>query len=57
MSIENKLDALDFIIDILIEHEKKLDNIVQRLESYTQSIEYLIKKEKLYNINPIEKTT
>lgn len=54
MEIENKLDAIDLIINILIEHEKKLDNIVDRLESYTKSIEYLIKKEKLYNLSKVE---
>lgn len=54
MDTENKLDAIDLIINILIEHEKKLDNIVERLESYTKSIEYLIKKEKLYNLSQVE---
>lgn len=54
MEIENKLDAIDLIINILIEHEKRLDNIVDRLESYTKSIEYLIKKEKLYNLSKVE---
>ncbi len=54
MEIENKLDAIDLIINILIEHEKKLDNIVDRLESYTKSIEYLIKKEKLYNLSQVK---
>lgn len=57
MSVEKKLDALDLIINILIEHEKKLDNIVERLESHIKNIEYIIKKEKLYNINKIESTS
>jgi hypothetical protein len=57
MSVEKKLDALDLIINILIEHEKKLDNIVERLESNIKNIEYIIKKEKLYNINKIESTS
>jgi hypothetical protein len=57
MSVEKKLDALDLIINILIEHEKKLDNIVERLESHIKNIEYIIKKEKLYNINKIETTS
>lgn len=57
MDTENKLDAIDLIINILIEHEKKLDNVVERLESYTKSIEYLIKKEKLYNLSQVESTS
>jgi hypothetical protein len=55
MGVENKLDAIDLVINILIEHEKKLDSIVERLEAYTQSIEHIIKKETLYNISHVEK--
>jgi hypothetical protein len=55
MDVENKLDAIDLIINILIEHEKKLDSIVERLETYTKSIEQIIKKETLYNISQVEK--
>jgi hypothetical protein len=55
MGVENKLDAIDLVINILIEHEKKLDSIVERLETYTQSIEHIIKKETLYNISHVEK--
>jgi len=55
MGVENKLDAIDLVINILIEHEKKLDSIVERLETYTQSIEHIIKKETLYDISHVEK--
>ncbi len=55
MGVENKLDAIDLVINILIEHEKKLDSIVERLETYTQSIEHIIKKETIYNISHVEK--
>ncbi len=44
---ENKMNTLDFIINVLIEHEKKLDNIIERLERNAEMIEDIIKKEKL----------
>ena len=47
MSSNAKLDSLDFIINILIEHEKKLDLLIDRLEKNTALIENIIKKEKL----------
>ena len=47
MSVKSKLDTLDFIINILIEHEKKLDLLIDRLEKNTNMIEDIIKKEKL----------
>lgn len=50
MNLENKIDVLDFIINILIEHEKKLDRIIERLEKHAQNIELIIEKEKIYNI-------
>ncbi len=57
MSVKDKMDVLDLIINILMEHEKRLDNIVERLESNIQSIEYLIKKEKIYSVSQIERST
>ena len=42
----NKMNTLDFIINVLIEHEKKLDNIIERLERNAEMIEDIIKKEK-----------
>ena len=47
MSVKTKLDTLDFIISILIEHEKKLDLLIDRLENNADLIENIIKKEKL----------
>lgn len=46
MGFRSKVDALDFVIRILITHEKALDNIVERLENVTQEIENMIMKEK-----------
>jgi len=50
MSVKNKLDTLDFIINILLEHEKKLDLLIDRLEKNTDMIENIIKKEKLLEV-------
>jgi len=47
MSAKSKIDTLDFIINVLIEHEKKLDLLIQRLERNTDLIQDMIKKEKL----------
>ena len=33
MSYLGKMDALDFIIEILLDHEKTLDELICRLES------------------------
>ena len=47
MSSKSKIDTLDFIINVLIEHEKKLDLLIQRLERNTDLIQDMIKKEKI----------
>jgi hypothetical protein len=47
MSAKNKMDTLDFIINVLIEHEKKLDLLIQKLERNTDLIQDIIKKERL----------
>lgn len=47
MSVKNKMDTLDFIIKILLEHEKKLDVLVERLEYNAQYIEDIIKRIEL----------
>lgn len=47
MSANTKLDTLDFVINILIEHEKNLDLLIKRLEKNTDLIRDIIKKEKL----------
>jgi len=50
MSVQTKLDILDFIINMLLKHEKQLDLLIDRLEKNTDIIEDIIKKEKLINI-------
>ena len=55
MTIKNKMDALDLLINILIEHEKKLDSIIERLENHEQNIEHIIKRESLYRFKEIER--
>jgi len=47
MSAKSKIDTLDFIINVLVEHEKKLDLLIQRLERNTDLIQDMIKKKKL----------
>ena len=42
MSGKEKLDALDLIINVLVEHEKILDKTTKRLENFTQYLEYII---------------
>ena len=54
MSVKSKMDTLDFIINVLIEHEKKLDIIIERLENHAENIENLIKKERLTNYYQLE---
>ena len=43
------MDMIDLIITVLIEHEKKLDVLLERLENQTNYIEDLIKREKIHN--------
>lgn len=50
MGVNSKLDALDLIINVLIEHEKRLDELIQRLEKNTEVIEEIIKREKILQI-------
>ena len=47
MSAKEKLDVIDFIISILMEHEKKLDKLLDRMETNTEMMESILKKEKL----------
>lgn len=44
--IKEKIDVIDFIINTLIEHERKLDNLLGRLEMLCKEQEQIIKKEK-----------
>lgn len=39
MSYTDKVDVLDMIINVLNEHEKKLDDLVQRLEIIVDIVE------------------
>jgi hypothetical protein len=47
MSLKSKIDTLDFIINVLIDHEKRLDIMIERLERHTEMIEKIIKREML----------
>ena len=37
--MSDKLEAMDFALSFIIEHEKKLDELVERLEAITPMIE------------------
>ena len=39
LMFSEKIDALDLIIDVLKEHEKTLDTLIQRLEAITPTLE------------------
>ena len=39
MSYTEKIDVLDLLIEILMEHEKKLDELVTRLELLVEQID------------------
>lgn len=39
MGLKEKMDVLDFLINILREHEKSLDNLVGRFEILFQELE------------------
>lgn len=39
MSFTEKIDVLDLLIKMLMEHEKKMDELVTRLELLTDQIE------------------
>ena len=47
MSLESEVDTLDLIIKVLIEHEKRLDIMIERLERHSEMIEKIIKREML----------
>ena len=36
MSLTEKIDVLDLLIDVLREHEKRLDELIRRLERYCE---------------------
>jgi len=37
--MEGKLEAIDLVISVIIEHEKKLDELIKRLEAITPTLE------------------
>jgi len=47
MSLKSKIDTLDFIINVLIDHETRLDIMIERLERHAEMIEKIIKREML----------
>lgn len=46
----DKLDTLDFIINLLIEHEERLSILIERLEKNADMIQDILKTEKLSQI-------
>lgn len=47
MKSDNRMDALNFVINILLEHEKRFDVIIERLEKITHNIEIVLSREKV----------
>ncbi len=39
---KGKLDAFDFVIKVLRDHEKNLDNLIERLETLLETLSTLI---------------
>ena len=35
----SKLEAVDFVIAVLVDHERKLDEMIKRLEAITPTLE------------------
>lgn len=49
MAERTKLDALDLIVRVLLEHEKSLDRLLSRMEGLTERLEELVERlEALY---------
>ncbi len=47
MKSDNRMEALDFVINILLEHEKRLDVVIKRIEDITYNLEVVLSKEKI----------
>ena len=47
MKSDNRMEALDFVINVLLEHEKRLDIIIERLEDITHNLEIALSREKV----------
>lgn len=52
--LKRKMDTLDFVINILIEHEKRLYTLIERLEKNAENIEKIINNEKRLKISEIK---
>lgn len=49
MGERTKLDALDLIVRVLIEHEKTLNNLLERMNGMTDRLEEMVERlEALY---------
>lgn len=53
---KGKVDAFDLVINVLKEHEKNLDNLLNKLESLLETLSTLIRRLE-YLFERIEKTT
>ena len=51
MSVKGKMDVLDFVINVLREHERELNSLIGRLETISQEFEYWIKRMKQESIS------
>lgn len=51
MGVEGKIDVLDFLINILREHERTLDGLLERLETVSQELEYWITRERYDSVS------
>ncbi len=53
---KNKMDVLDFIIDTLREHEKHLDSLTERLESFVEAFDEKVGKKSIEQTMLLERT-
>jgi len=47
MKSDMRMETLDFVINVLLEHEKRLDIIIERLEDITHNLEISLSREKV----------
>jgi len=47
MKSDMRMETLDFVINVLLEHEKRLDMIIERLEDITHNLEISLSREKV----------
>ena len=47
MKSDMRMETLDFVINVLLEHEKRLDIIIKRLEDITHDLEIALSREKV----------